>query len=339
MSTKIIQAPHLVAKRERDSAVAAFVEKATSVTTDAPASEDSTPEGAPVGSAPAVDAAPVPSEQPTVTPEPSAPSASDDIQAILEQNRQLVQTVLAQKQRPEPTQPQAPTVDPTALEIAEAVKNRDYKTLERHGLNLQAWADHTLEDLSTDPRDKEIAHLKNELSEFRAWREQQERKAQESQAAQLQARRQAVETEVKDEIMKNLQDDPELRIVLSLAGGIDEVYSTIARYAEESSKVYGTPQWLPPREAAKAVLNARKGELEALFSEAKSHPSFQSLFAGHQSAQSQNAVTTTQPAAPVSLSASQFSGSAPARGDTLEAREKQAVGRIKAYLDALQAQR
>lgn len=341
MSAKIIQAPHLVAKRERDNAVAAFVEKATAAKDDGTPAEAPPPAPPPPGEAPS---APGPIDPPSEAPPvqvkaPTTREAADDIQAILEQNRQLVQTVLAQKNRPEPQQPQAPAIDPTALEIAEAVKKGDYATLEKHGLNLQAWADKTLADISADPRDRELAQLKSELSEFRAWREQQERKAQEQQAAQVQARRQAVENEVKDEITKNLRDDPELRIVLSLAGGIDEVYSTIARYAEESARVYGTPQWLPPREAAKAVLNTRKGELEALFAEAKSHPSFQSLFAAQQAAQSQAAVAQKPQAAPVTLSGSQFSGAAPVVGETLEDRETKAVSRIQAYLNALQAQR
>lgn len=340
MSAKIIQAPHLVAKRERDNAVAAFVEKATAAKDDGAPAEAPPPAPPPPGEAPA-EPGPIdpPSEAPPVQVKaPTTREAADDIQAILEQNRQLVQTVLAQKNRPEP--PPAPlAVDTTALEIAEAVKKGDYATLEKHGLNLQAWADKTLADISADPRDRELAQLKSELSEFRAWREQQERKAQEQQAAQVQARRQAVENEVKDEITKSLQKDPKLSIVLSLAGGIDEVYSTIARYAEESARVYGTPQWLPPREAANAVLNARKGELEALLTQAQSHPDFQSLFAAQQAAQSQAAVAQKPQAAPVTLSGSQFSGAAPVVGETLEDRETKAVSRIQAYLNALQAQR
>jgi hypothetical protein len=242
----------------------------------------------------------------------------------MEMNRQLVQRVLARDEKPA-----APAVDPTQAEIAEAVRNRDFATLAKHGITAQDWADATMADLTDDPKEKELLQLKREVEAQRQWRETQEKRQQEQELKAKRDHVQRIETETKDVIRQTLADDPETKLVLALAQGVDAVYSVIEKHVLETQRIYGQPQWLDPREAAKIVLKDKGPEIGRLLEVAKEHPNYRAYFAA--SAQTTEPVSQS-PSPATTISSNQVRGSAGvAAQDTLQSREAAVLRVIEAY--------
>jgi hypothetical protein len=220
------------------------------------------------------------------------------LQALLDMNRQLVQKVLDKPA-------QTPAVDPVQAEIAQAVKNRDFATLEKHGLNLQDWTDATMAELSGDPKEKELYELRQKVSQFEQWKAAQEQEKQEYKRQQEAARVARIENETKSVIQETLEKDPNTRILLTLAGGVEDVYKVIEQHVLQTQRRYGQPQWMDPREAAKMVLDKRGPEIDRLFEVARENPNYHKYFSPQGG---QQPTATVQPPSP-GVTGSQLRGS------------------------------
>jgi len=302
---KIVEAASLVASKKMAEA-AAFAEKAGAPAEKIPSGPGGfVPPPRPDTSADA-SAAPAPAAPPADAPAPAAdapaPAAppADDLRTAIEQNRQMVQMLLQQRAQPAPAT--EPPVSAEDRAIAEAVKKRDFNALEKFGVSLKDWSESVLADMSADPRDRELAAMRQTVQRLEA--EEQRRAQQEEERRQqaLQERVRTLQEDVKTDIKRELSEDPNLSILLNVAGGVDDVYTVIANHALETKRIYGQPMPMDYKEAARAVYKQREPELQQLLAVAQKHPAFSATFGSTHTVSSEP--TVPAPA----VTSSQFAG-------------------------------
>lgn len=144
------------------------------------------------------------------------------------------------------------------IELAERIRNKDFRAIEELGISFDDWATHELykttgnkptEELKPEPS-SELEAIRKELAEFKAsLASKEQEQANEVKQKELE--------NWKNQLFQQINTDPAFK-ALSVAGLQDKVYNKIVQHAIDTEELTGKAELLDYRKAARAVWDAER---------------------------------------------------------------------------------